>query len=133
MSYLVDTNILIFLCNSKSEKLEKRFTMHEPEDFYISSITVAELLYSVNKSQRKEKNLEAILKILAPFSVIDFDSGDAWEYAKIRAELESIGMVIGGNDLLIAAQSRRRELALITNNTKEFCRVRGLVVEDWSL
>ncbi len=132
MKYLVDTNILIFLCNSKSIKLERKFKRHNPEHFAVSSITVGELIYGVNKSQRKEKNLEAILKILSPFNVIDFNSSDAWEYGDVRAELELKGQIIGGNDMLIAAQARKRNLTVITNNSKEFKRVSKLKVVDWS-
>ncbi len=103
MKYLVDTNILIFLCNSKSKKLELKFKEHNPKDFLVSSVTVGELIFGVKKSQKKQKNLEAILKILSPFEVINYDSKDAWIYGEIRAELEEKGTIIGGNDIMIAA------------------------------
>jgi len=133
MRYLVDTNILIYLCNSKSITLERRFTNKSAELFFVSSITVGELIYGVKKSQRQEDNLRAILKILSPFTILDFNSKDGWEYGTIRAELESVGRIIGGNDLLIAAQARSRGLTVITNNLREFNRVEGLNVEDWSV
>jgi tRNA(fMet)-specific endonuclease VapC len=132
VKYLVDTNILIFLCNSKSKKLENRFKKHNPDDFFVSSITVGELIYGVNKSKRKQKNLEAILKILSPFTVIDFNSKDAWSYGEIRAFLESEGQIIGGNDIMIGAQAKQRGLKLITNNIREFKRIQDLKVEDWT-
>jgi tRNA(fMet)-specific endonuclease VapC len=132
MKYLVDTNILIFLCNSRSKKLEERFKKHDPDEFLISSITVGELIYGAYKSRQKDKNIEAIIKILSPFTAIDFDSKDAWEYGEIRAELESKGKIIGGNDMLIAAQARQRGLKVITNNTREYKRVPRLKVEDWT-
>lgn len=133
MKYLVDTNILIFLCNSKSKLLEHRFTTHRPEEFLVSSITVGELIYGVNKSRHRSRNLQAILKILSPFKIIDFDSSDGWSYGEIRADLEEKGTIIGGNDLMIAAQAKRRGLTVITNNTKEYKRVMGLSVEDWTV
>jgi tRNA(fMet)-specific endonuclease VapC len=132
VKYLVDTNILIYLCNSKSVRLETRFRKHRPGEFVVSSITVGELIYGVNKSRQKEKNLQAILKILSPFKVIDFDSSDGWHYGEIRAMLESKGRIIGGNDIMIAAQAKRRGLIVITNNTREYERVHGLSVEDWT-
>lgn len=132
MKYLIDTNILIFLCNSKSKKLEAKFKKYHPDNFLISSITVGELIYGVNKSQQKKKNLEAIIKVLSPFEELDFDTKDAWEYGDIRAHLESKGKIIGGNDIMIAAQARRRGLILVTNNMKEFKRVPNLKVEDWT-
>jgi tRNA(fMet)-specific endonuclease VapC len=132
MKYLVDTNILIYLCNSKSAKLERRFRRHRPDEFLVSSITVGELIYGANKSRQKDRNLQAVLKVLSPFTIVDFDSSDGWEYGEIRAELESKGRVIGGNDMLIAAQARRRGLIVITNNTREYKRVADLKVENWT-
>jgi tRNA(fMet)-specific endonuclease VapC len=132
VKYLVDTNILIFLCNSKSKPLENKFKTHRPDEFVVSSITVGELIYGVEKSQRKDRNLQAILKILSPFKIIDFDSSDGWEYGKIRADLEKKGTSIGGNDIMIAAQAKRRGLTMITNNTREYKRIYGLHVEDWT-
>lgn len=133
MKYLIDTNILIYLCNSKSATLERRFINKPSELFFVSAITVGELIYGVKKSQRQKHNLIAILKILSPFSILDFNSKDGWEYGVIRAELESVGRIIGGNDLLIAAQARSRGLTVITNNLREFSRIKGLNVEDWSV
>jgi tRNA(fMet)-specific endonuclease VapC len=132
MKYLVDTNILIYLCNSHSISLEKKFIAHSPLEFCTSSITVGELIYGVNKSKYRERNLQAILKILSSFQIIDFDSKDSWEYGEIRADLEKKGTSIGGNDIMIAAQARRRGLTVVTNNTKEYKRVTGLHVEDWT-
>jgi tRNA(fMet)-specific endonuclease VapC len=132
VKYLIDTNILIFLCNLKSKLLERRFKRHRPEEFLVSSITVGELIYGVNKSQHRDRNLQAILKILSPFKIIDFDSSDGWEYGEIRADLEERGAIIGGNDIMLAAQAKRRGLIVITNNTGEYARVNGLQVEDWT-
>ncbi len=131
MKYLVDTNILIYLMNSKSKSLEKKFTSKDIRDFGVSSITVAELIYGAKKSQHKSKNLTAVLKILSPLTILDFDSTDAMEYGNIRAELEIKGQIIGANDLLIAAQAKRHKLIMLTANTKEFNRVSGIKVENW--
>ncbi len=65
-------------------------------------------------------------------TVIAPSKSDGWEYGEIRAELEKKGTIIGGNDMMIAAQARRRGLTVITNNVKEYKRVRGLHVEDWT-
>jgi tRNA(fMet)-specific endonuclease VapC len=132
VKYLVDTNILIYLCNSKSKLLENKFKTHQPEEFAVSSITIGELIYGVNKSQQRDRNLQAILKIVSPFRILDFDSSDGWQYGEIRAELEKKGMSIGGNDIMIAAQAKRRGLIVITNNTKEYKRIIGLKIEDWT-
>lgn len=132
MKYLVDTNILIYLMNSKSEKLISKFTKKNIEQFCVSSITVAELIYGAKKSKSIEKNMAAAIKILSPFSILDFSGLDAFEYGDIRSQLEISGKIIGGNDLLIAAQARRQHLIVVTANTKEFERVKGLKVENWA-
>ena len=131
MKYLVDTNILIYLMNSKSLKLQNKFTSKSIEKFCVSSITVAELIYGAKKSKKIEKNLNAAIKILSVFKIIDFTSMDAFEYGDIRADLELQGNIIGANDLLIAAQARRLKLVVLTANIKEFERVKGLKVENW--
>jgi tRNA(fMet)-specific endonuclease VapC len=131
MKYLVDTNILIYLMNSKSLKLQTKFTSKSIEEFCVSSITVAELIYGAKKSKSIKKNLNASIKILSPFTIIDFNSMDAFEYGDIRAYLEMKGEIIGPNDLLIAAQARRLNLIVLTANTKEYERVEGLHVENW--
>jgi len=132
MKYLVDTNILIYLMNSKSLKLQKKFTKRSTDDFCVSSITVAELIYGAKKSKNIKKNLNAAIKILSPFTIIDFTSMDAFEYGDIRADLEIKGKVIGANDLLIAAQARRQNLIVLTANTKKYERVERLNVENWA-
>jgi tRNA(fMet)-specific endonuclease VapC len=129
MKYLVDTNILIYLMNSKSLKLQNKFTSKSIEIFCVSSITVAELIYGAKK--KIEKNLNAAIKILSVFKIIDFTSMDAFEYGDIRADLELQGNIIGANDLLIAAQARRLKLVVLTANIKEYERVKGLKVENW--
>ncbi len=132
MKYLVDTNILIYLMNSKSLKLQKKFTRRSIEEFCVSSVTVAELIYGAKKSKNVEKKLNSVIKILSPLTIIDFTSKDAFEYGDIRTNLEIKGKVIGANDLLIAAQARQRNLIVLTANIKEYDRVEGLKVVNWS-
>lgn len=83
------------------------------------------------KVKKNEKNLNAAIKILSVFKIIDFTSMDAFEYGDIRADLELQGNIIGANDLLIAAQARRLKLVVLTANIKEYERVKGLKVENW--
>lgn len=132
MKYLIDTNILIYLMNSKSIKLQNKFVKKNTEQFCISSITVAELIFGAKKSKNVDKNLTAAIKILSPFKILDFSGEDAFEYGDIRCDLEKKGKIIGGNDLLIASQARRQNLIVVTANTKEYERVSGLKVENWA-
>lgn len=132
MKYLIDTHILIFLCNTKSKLLEKKFKRHRPDDFSVSSITVGELICGVDKSRHRELNLQAVLKILSPFEIIDFDSSDGWAYGEIRAELDKKGTMTPENDMMIAAQAKRRGLTVITNHTGEYKKIHDLQTEDWT-
>ena len=132
MKYMLDTNICIYAIKHKTETVIKSFLSHEPEEMCISAITYAELMYGVEKSMAIEKNRIALSLFLSPLTILEFQASAAEEYGKVRAELESKGMPIGPMDLLIAGHARSEGLILVANNTREFCRVEGLVVEDWT-
>ena len=104
---------------------------HRPEDYCISSITLAELEVGVYNSARPEQNQLALMTFLARIEVVPFDSEAAREYGIIRADLTRKGNLIGANDLLIAAHAKALDLTLVTNNTREFERVEGLKLENW--
>ena len=131
MKYMLDTNICIFVIKHKPEHVIRKFIEHEPEDLCISSITYAELMHGVEKSQAREKNRLAIALFLSPISIVDFDNQAAEEYGRIRADLETKGNPIGPMDMLIAGHAISKGLTLVTNNTREFSRIEGLTVEDW--
>lgn len=132
MKYMLDTNICIYAIKHKPETVIKNFLSHEPEEICISSVTYAELMYGVEKSMAVEKNRIALSLFLSPITVLDFHASAAEEYGKVRAELERQGTPIGPMDLMIAAHARSEELILVTNNTREFHRVEGLILEDWT-
>ncbi len=118
--------------NSKSIKLQNKFVKKNIEQFCVSSITVAELIYGARKSKNVDKNMIAAINILSPFKILEFSGEDAFEYGDIRVDLERKGKIIGANDLLIAAQARRQNLVVVTANIKEYERVVGLKVENWA-
>ena len=132
MKYMLDTNICIYVIKHKPESVIRKFLEQNPADICISSITYAELMHGVEKSQSKDKNRLALTLLLSPIQIIDFDSHAAEEYGKIKADLQSQGKIIGPMDLLIASHAKSKGLTIITNNTKEFKRVKQLEVEDWS-
>lgn len=101
-------------------------------DMMISSLTVAELYYGVEKSIKKNENLSSLNYFLLPFDIINFDSSDAMVYGRIRNELRKAGTPIGSNDLLIASQAISRDLILVSNNEKEFQRVPNIKLESWT-
>ena len=131
MKYLLDTNICIYLIKNKPETVALKLKEVDITDISISSVTTAELYFGVNKSSKKEQNQSALNTFLLPFEILSFDEKDSFIYGTIRAELERTGFPIGAMDLLIASQAISRELTLVTNNTYEFQRVKGLRIENW--
>lgn len=135
MNYLLDTNICIYIIKKYPEKVLKKLeTILSDNDkniVYLSTVTISELYYGVEKSSRPEKNLVALKGFLTPFKIINFDQKSAIEYGKIRSDLEKKGVVIGPYDLQIAAIAKAHDLTLVSNNTKEFKRVAALNLENW--
>jgi tRNA(fMet)-specific endonuclease VapC len=132
MNYLLDTNICVLLIRQKSPQVLAKLTSYALTDIGISAITVAELQYGVQKSSRPTLNQPALDQFLLPLNIIPFDEQDAIVYGHIRARLEAQGLPIGALDTLIAAQALQYNLILVTNNVREFARVAGLTVEDWT-
>ncbi len=132
MKYMLDTNICIYAIKHKTEIVIKNFLSHVPDEMCISAVTYAELMYGVEKSMAIEKNRIALSLFLSPLMILEFQASAAEEYGKVRAELECKGMSMEPMDLLIAGHARSEGLILVTNNTREFCRLEGLVVEDWT-
>lgn len=133
MKYMLDTNILVFLIRNKSDRLIQRLKRVDISDVCVSSVTYAELVYGVEKSANKDKNRIALMTVLSGIKVLPYEEAGGEEYGVIRADLERKGSVIGPNDLLIASHAKALGLTLITNNMKEFGRINGLTVEDWTV
>lgn len=129
---MLDTNICIFVIRQKLPVVVHRFMHFGMDELCISTITLAELRYGADKSTIAAKNHIALDSFLAPLAIVDFDSECAEHYGKLRSELERLGRPIGPLDTMIAAHALRLRLPLVTNNTKEFARVPGLALEDWS-
>ena len=131
MKYLLDTNIIAYIINKRPPEVISKFLSLSKDEIFVSSIVVAELWYGVAKSYKKEQNKTALEDFLAPLNIVDFDFTAAKFYGLIRADLEAKGLIIGSNDILIAAHALSLGLILVTNNTKEFERVNGLKLENW--
>ena len=102
-------------------------------DVCISVITKSELLFGVEVSPRRRQDEAALSAFLRYIEVLDFADEASLHYAKIRADLKLVGTMIGANDLFIAAHARSLGLTLVTNNTREFGRVRDLATENWTI
>jgi tRNA(fMet)-specific endonuclease VapC len=111
----------------------KRLQQVPVGDVCISVITKSELLFGVELSPRRQQNEVALNAFLRYVEVLDFPDEASLHYAKIRAGLKTLGTMIGANDLFIAAHARSLGLMLVTNNTREFGRVRDLAIENWTL
>lgn len=133
MRYMLDTNVCIHAIKRKPEAVIRRILECNPGELCISSITYAELMHGVKKSKDEEQNRMAVALLLSAIAILDFDHDAAEEYGKIRTDLERKGTPIGAMDMLIAAHAVATGLILVTNNTREFCRVEGLNVEDWTI
>lgn len=105
---------------------------HDRDEVCVSAITVAELCYGNQKSQKVDFNFRRLWRFLDAVQVRDFDKAAAQEYGKLRPKLEKMGKKIGGNDMLIAAHANSLDLTLVTHNVREFARVPGLEVADWA-
>jgi tRNA(fMet)-specific endonuclease VapC len=132
VSYLLDTNICIYIINVRPVHVLERFRQESIGDIGISSITAAELAFGVIKSGSK-KNRRALEMFFAPLELFPFDASAIWHYGEIRTELETKGTPIGSLDTMIAAHAKALNAVLVTNNTKEFNRVKGLTIENWAV
>jgi len=113
------------------EPVVKRLEAASPREVAIPSVVVYELEYGTLKTGSARRR-ELASGLLAIFTQVPFDHDAAKEAAGIRVELEGQGIVIGPVDLLIAGTAVSRGALLVTANTKEFSRVKGLRIEDWS-
>lgn len=132
MKYMLDTNICIALIKRKPPTILKQLQSQTAGDIGISTITLAELRYGVEKSQLVEQNRRALEEFLLPLEIVDFDERAASAYGTVRAALETAGTPIGPLDTQIGGHALSLNAVLVTNNTKEFRRIRGLKVADWT-
>jgi tRNA(fMet)-specific endonuclease VapC len=130
LAYMLDTNICIYVIKNYPAGLREKFNALA-EQLCISSVTLGELHYGAEKSERRTENLTAIEHFVARLDVLDFGSKAAAHYGQLRAEVERAGTPCGPHDLQIGAHARSEGLILVTNNQREFKRMPGLRVENW--
>lgn len=132
LKYMLDTNICIFTIKNKPQVVREAFQQHY-DRMCISAITLMELIYGAEKSVMPEKNLRVVEGFIARLEVLNYGIEAATHTGQIRAELAKLGTPIGPYDSMIAAHARALGLVLVTNNTREFERVPGLRVTDWTI
>ena len=130
---MLDTDTCAFLLRRSSDVLLQRIQAIPVAQQVMSVVTYAELLYGVQVSSKKKANQAAVDALVVHLAILDWPQDAAQHYAEIRAELKKKGALIGANDLLIAAHARSLGAIVVTNNTKDFARVKGLRIENWTV
>ena len=130
--YYLDTNICIFYIRGKNIKLRDKINSIAKECIKLPAMVKAELLVGAEKSRRHDETLAETLAFCEPYEIVPFDDSMVLTYARIKAALELKGQKIGWNDTIIAATVLSRNGVLVTNNTREFIRIDGLMLEDWT-
>lgn len=130
LKYMLDTNIIIYTMKNQPEPVREAFNAHSGQ-LCISSVTLMELIYGAEKSAAPERNLREVEGLTARLEVLSYDSAAANHTGQIRAELARTGRPIGPYDHMIAGHARSLGLILVTNNLREFERVRGIRLENW--
>ena len=128
---MLDTNILIYTIKNRPRKVREAFKKYA-DYLAMSSVTMGELIYGAEKSAQITRNLADVEALAARMEVLPFDSQAAVHFGQVWAELARAGKLIGSYDLMIAGHARSQGLILVTNNLREFKRVRGLRVENWA-
>jgi len=129
--YMLDTDICIFITRKSVPSLLERIESVPLERQCISVVTLAELLYGVQVSSKKKANQEVVDLFAQHIEVLEWTPDAAKHYAEIRADLKKKGQQLGANDLMIAAHARSIGAVIVTNNVKDFGRVKGLKLENW--
>ena len=135
MNYLLDSNACIALLNQSSPRVRENFRASKvaKSQLFLSTIVIHELWFGVANSERLSWNAAVLRKFISQgFVTLDFTDRDAELAGQIRATLRAAGTPIGAYDVLIAGQAQARGLSLVTANTREFSRVDGLKLVDWT-
>lgn len=129
--YMLDTDTCAFILRKSSPVLLQRIQEVPLHQQCMSVVTLAELLYGVQVSSKKKVNRDAVELLTRYVNILEWTLDAAGHYAEIRADLKKRGQQLGANDLLIAAHAKSMGAVIVTNNVKDFGRVKGLKLENW--
>jgi tRNA(fMet)-specific endonuclease VapC len=132
--FLLDTDTCIFLMRGESPALAARVQSVPLQQQVMSAVTFAELSYGVQASAaaKRKQNQSVLDSLVLHLAVLDWPQDAAKHYAEIRADLRKRGAQLGAADLMIAAHARAMGAIVVTVNVKDFARVKGLAVENWT-
>ncbi|WP_083322932.1 type II toxin-antitoxin system VapC family toxin [Corynebacterium sp. HMSC036E10] len=131
--YLLDTNAWIDLERGKQEEVNQRFLTVLPSSVRVSTVVLGELYLGAARSRDAELACRVVENLVGGFDQCGVSECVAHRYADLTADLAERGQLIGVNDRWIAAQALANDLVLVTANTGEFSRVKGLRLENWRL
>ena len=132
MKYYLDTNIIIYALKGQFPDLPEHFRRIAPQSIVIPTVVMAEIEFGAQKSHDYQTTIRLYRQFTDAFIKIPFSEKASSVYGLIRNELQSSGNLIGPNDLMIAATVMSEDGILVTHNIKEFTRVNGLRMEDWT-
>lgn len=127
---MLDTDTFSYLVKD-AHPVKQAALKIDPDQIKISVVTQAEVWFGMQRRAVAAHTQVRIKGLLEGFEVLPLDSAVAATYGTIRAKLQRTGILIGPNDLWIAAHALSKEMTLVTNNTREFKRVPGLTLENW--
>lgn len=132
--YMLDTDTCIFLMRRESQTLEAKVQSVPLQQQVMSAVTFAELSYGIQASSavKRKQNQATLDRLALHLAVLDWPQNAAKYYAEIRFDLKRRGAQLGAADLMIAAHARSLGAIVVTNNVKDFGRVKGLEVENWT-
>lgn len=130
MNWVLDTNVLIHLARRYPTSVVARYTSVPIEQLAVSSVSIAELWYGAAGDVRPEARRAKLNQLLAPLRVLNLDRRVAEVAGELRHALRR--SPIGQNDVYIAATALAHGCGVVTANVREFARVPGLAVEDWT-
>ena len=131
--YMLDTNICIYIIKKKTEKILEQLKKNRKKGLCISSITLAELEFGNANADilHKDRNKVALMEFLTIIDVMYFDENAAREFGILKKDLKDRNCLLGPFDMLIGAHARSLNMILVTNNEKEFERIKGIKIENW--
>lgn len=132
MRYLLDTNICIYLSKRNHPGLLSKLAQIPVVEAGISVVTYGELAYGAFKSERRKDNLRTIAEFIEAFQPLPLPVKAGQAYGSIKENLRAKGQIIGENDLWIASHALAEDYVLVTNNMREFRRIKGLQIENWA-
>ena len=130
---MLDTDMCIYIIKKKTGSVLKKLEQNRKKGLFISSITLAELEFGIENANSlyKERNKVALLEFLTLIGIKYFEENAAKQFGMIKKDLKDRNSLIGPFDMLIGAHAKSLGITLVTNNTKEYERIKDLSIENW--